>query len=203
MNYSCIISEPMTMVERCMQKWRDYDETIAHIRMYLDRVYGSKQSFHMNDLMHLTAEEKLKHEDCIRAHQWLSRSGEGLIYPLPRWKYELMPTNIIELIHTRNITQSEYRVMQTFTMNELKTLVLKNHHINPCPFNTRYKKNWAFSYLYTKRWAFNAFAIRSKLPYDVLQYIREFWYDTSGIIHEKQSLMHDLYAMRYSKLCYC
>lgn len=189
-----IVITNMTNVDRCIQKWRNYDETLRGLRanMIKHNVKDVNNPLTLYDLIHLLPDEKLEHKDCIKVHKWMSGR---CCHVLPRWCYELLPIEMTELLHTFDITDKEHAVMQQFNMCELKQQVFKNHFLIEDITEKRYKKNWAFAYLYTKRWGFNTFAIRSKLNHDVLHHIWEYWCDVVRFDFEKYERLHYLYGV--------
>lgn len=183
------------MADRCIQKWRNYEDTLLKIRAYLIkcRVNDDNTPLTLYDLLHLTPNEKLEHEDCVKVHKWLY--GKNCCHILPRWCYELLPTEMIQLIHTFDITHREYEVMQQFNMCELKEQVIKNHFRIQDIQDKRYKKNWAYAYLHTKRWGFKMFSMRCKLNDDVLYHIWEYWCDVIRCDFANYDRLHYLYGM--------
>lgn len=184
----------MTNMDRCIQKWRNYEDTLRDIRTYLIKYHMKDVNTPLTlyDLIHLSSDEKQEHKDCIKAHTWLSGR---CCHVLPRWCYELLPTEMIELIHTFDITDKEHAIMQQFNFCELKQQVFKNHFLIQDIQDKRYKKNWAYAYLYTKRWGFNTFSIRCKLNDDVLHHIWEYWCDIVRFDFEKYNRLHYLYGI--------
>lgn len=99
---------------------------------------------------------------------------EGIDRPIKRVYRDLMSKDLINKIYMRNITYEEKEIMEKYTLNELKKLVIQNYYPISNIIYKPFKKNWAKALLKTKKWSFNVFAIKSNLNDDVLKLIKSF-----------------------------
>jgi hypothetical protein len=147
-----------------MNMWFEYDKLVAECVFR----YG-----HFS-LYTLSISEYQKYINYYCASQWITRNhGEGNDRPIRRAYSELMSKEMVVIIHMRSISREVWEIMEKYSLNELKQLVLRNYY----PADTLYKsfkKNWAKAYLQTFQWSFNVFAIRSHLNDDVLRKIKTF-----------------------------
>lgn len=147
-----------------MNLWFEYDKLMAECLFR----YG-----HFS-LHTLSISEYQIYNNYYFASQWMARNpGEGNDRPISRAYSALMPKERVDIIHMRSITPEVWEIMEKYSLNELKHLVIINYY----PVDTMYKafkKNWAKAYLQTFQWSFNVFAIRSRLNDDVLRKIKTF-----------------------------
>lgn len=147
-----------------MNQWFEYDKLRAECLFR----YG-----HFS-LHTLSISEYQTYRDYYSASQWISRHpDEGNDRPIHRAYSTLMSKERVDIIHKRSITYEVWEIMENYSLNELKQLVLRNYY----PVNTlhkTFKKNWAKAFLQTFQWSFNVFAMRSRLNDDVLRKIKTF-----------------------------
>lgn len=88
------------------------------------------------------------------------------------WALAFMETPRDNRFSTFGIKYTDVRTsIKTYTADELRALVFKNHGTPP---RTDGKLYWAIAYLNTRRYGFNTFGLRSSLNSDMLSVIREF-----------------------------
>lgn len=93
---------------------------------------------------------------------------------LRRNYYETLDESIVNLIYSWVYTVEEKTILEHYTKRQLQTLVKQNYYPLEFILNKTLKYHWVKAYIYTKRWGFNTFAVQSKLPDDVLRFIRSY-----------------------------
>lgn len=141
-----------------MVSWVQYHELVTH----------SVQLFGYFSLYNLASFERHRIFPFAVAHaMWKKYRGN-----IPNEIRKLTDSHIIRLTDTIDITIKEQMLMKRCTIQELKYMCSRNYVVDVKKKN--YKKSWARAITHCKKWSFNVFAIRSKLPDDVLRYIRSY-----------------------------
>lgn len=148
-----------------MNHWVSFDKLVEHC-IYR---YGYFSMYL------LSSKEYDFYKNYYLASLWFaSNPNEGIDRPISRLSSELMSKDLINIIHSRNITPEVWDIMEKYTLQELKKLVVSNYYPIHKIIYKPFKKNWAKAFLETKKWSFNVFAIRSILNDDVLRHIKKF-----------------------------